>query len=199
MEEYGTIKRLKVYNNIHTSNNKALVCFETKEEAQRVIADINRYPEWKALLYHSGHKIQENREDGQNDTNNLAEEKNSKKIQTYHQRLENNNEEIIAIHNMDTKEIECHACELKGHKIKECQTKQNIYIVNLKKTLRSKLEIQEKMQQYGNIKNIKVRRDRYCYEINEAMVCYTTQKEAEEAISQINKGTEWHAEIYQNR
>ena len=55
------------------------------------------------------------------------------------------------------------------------------------------------MQQYGNIKSIKVRHDRYGYEINEAMICYTTQKEAEEAISQINKRTEWHAEIYQNR
>ena len=63
--------------------------------------------------------------------------------------------------------MECHACGLKGHKIKECQTKQNIYIVNLKKTVRSKLEIQEEMQQYGNIKSIKVRRDRYGYEINE--------------------------------
>ena len=31
------------------------------------------------------------------------------------------------------------------------------------------------------------------------MICHTTQKEAEEAITQINKGTEWHAEIYQNR
>ena len=47
--------------------------------------------------------------------------------------------------------------------------------------------------------NIKVRRDRHGYEINEAMICYTTQKETEEAITQINKGTEWHAEIYQNR
>ena len=27
MEEYGTIKRLKVYNNIHTNNNKVLICF----------------------------------------------------------------------------------------------------------------------------------------------------------------------------
>ena len=53
MEEYGTIKRLKVYNNIHTNNNKALICFETKEEAQRAIADINRYPGWKASLYYS--------------------------------------------------------------------------------------------------------------------------------------------------
>ena len=47
--------------------------------------------------------------------------------------------------------------------------------------------------------NIKVRRDRHGYEINEAMICYTTQKETEEATTQINKGTEWHAEIYQNR
>ena len=28
--------------------------------------------------------------------------------------------------------MKCHACGLKGHKIKECQTKENIYIVNLK-------------------------------------------------------------------
>ena len=80
MEEYGTIKRLKVYNNIHTNNNKALICFETKEEAQRAIADINRYFGWKASLYYSRRKIKENREEGQSDTNHLTEEKNSKKI-----------------------------------------------------------------------------------------------------------------------
>ena len=51
--------------------------------------------------------------------------------------------------------MECHACRLKGHKIKEWQTKQNIYIANLKETIRSKLEIQDEMQQYGNIKSIK--------------------------------------------
>ena len=95
--------------------------------------------------------------------------------------------------------MERHACGLKGHKIKECQTKQNIYIVNLKKIVKSKLEIREEMQQHGNIKSIKVRRDRHGYEINEAMICSPTQKQAEEAITQINKGTEWHAEIYQNR
>ena len=31
------------------------------------------------------------------------------------------------------------------------------------------------------------------------MVCYTTQKEAEGTITQISKGVEWHAEMYQNR
>ena len=77
--------------------------------------------------------------------------------------------------------------------------KTNIYIVNLKKTLRQKPEIQEEMLQYGKMKSIKVRQERYDYEINEAMVRYTIQTEAEEAISQINKGTVWHAEIYQNR
>ena len=48
------------------------------------------------------------------------------------------------------------------------------------------------MQQYGNIKSMR-------YEINEAILCYTTQNETKEAITQINKGTTWHAEIYQNR
>ena len=59
--------------------------------------------------------------------------------------------------------------------------------------------MQEEMQQYENIKSIKLRCDRHGYEINEAMVWYTTQREAEEAIDEINKGTEWHVEIYQNR
>ena len=44
MEEYGTIKRLKFLNNTHINNDKALICFETKEQAQRAIAEINQYP-----------------------------------------------------------------------------------------------------------------------------------------------------------
>ena len=53
MEEYGTIKRLKFLNNTHINNGKTLICFETKEQAQRAIADINQYPGWKASLYYT--------------------------------------------------------------------------------------------------------------------------------------------------
>ena len=68
------------------------------------------------------------------------------------------------------------------------------YIVNVKETLiKTKTRntgrnaaIWKEVQQYGNIKSIKVRHDIYCYAINEARVCYTTQKEAEEAVSQVN-------------
>ena len=73
MEEYGTIKRLKVQNNIHTNNRKALICFETKEETQRAIADINLYPGWKASLYYGRCKIQQNQEEGQSDSDNSTE------------------------------------------------------------------------------------------------------------------------------
>ena len=73
MEEYGTIKRLNVRNKIHANNGKRLllfvllpwiqiICFKTKEEAQRAIVDINQYPGWKASLYYSRYKIQENQE-----------------------------------------------------------------------------------------------------------------------------------------
>ena len=71
--------------------------------------------------------MQENRE-GQSNTNNLTKEKNRKEIQTYHKRHEDNNEEKLEINNTDANNMECHACGLKGYKIKECQTKQNIYI-----------------------------------------------------------------------
>ena len=82
MEEYGTINRLKVQNKIHANNGKTLICFETNEEAQRAMADINRYPGRKASLYYSRCKIQENQEKGPSDTNNSAEKKNRKKNQT---------------------------------------------------------------------------------------------------------------------
>ena len=78
MDEDGTIKRLGVQNKTHSNNNKALICCETKEEAQREI-DINQYPEWKASLYYSRHKIQEYQEECQTDTNILTEGKNKKK------------------------------------------------------------------------------------------------------------------------
>ena len=79
MEEYGTIKRLKVRNKIHANNGKAPICFETKEEAQRAIADINHYPGWKASLYYRRNRIQENQEKDSSDTNNSAEKKNREK------------------------------------------------------------------------------------------------------------------------
>ena len=75
MEEYWTIKKLKLPNNIH----KVLICFETNEEAQREVADGNQYSGWKAsdTKYRKIEKkvkqkqlIQQNRKTG-------------KKIQTY--------------------------------------------------------------------------------------------------------------------
>ena len=75
MEKYGTIKRLNVRNKIHANNGKRLllfvllpwfqiICSKTKEEAQTAIVDINQYPGWKASLYYSRYKIQENQEKG---------------------------------------------------------------------------------------------------------------------------------------
>ena len=78
---------------------------------------------WKALVYYSRNKTQENWE-GQTNTKNLTEDKKRKRIHIYYHRHDDSNEEIIAIHNTDEYETECHAYGLKGHKVKECQTKQ---------------------------------------------------------------------------
>ena len=125
------------------------------------VADINQYPGWKASLHFSRHEIQKNCKEGQTDTNISTEEKTREKIQTYHKRHGDNDGETMIMNDTGSNEMECCACGLKGHKFKECQTKQNIYIVNLKKTLISKLKIQEEIQKYGNIKGIKVRHNLY--------------------------------------
>lgn len=96
VEEYAGIKRLKVQNNILTNKNNNLVCFETKEEVQRVKADINQYSGWKASLYCNIHTIQENREESQTE------------IQT-----------------TDTNEMECHVWGLKVEKIIKTNVNQN--------------------------------------------------------------------------
>ena len=89
------------------------------------------------------HKIQKNREESQTETINSTEQKNREKNPNLSQRHEDKHEEAIVIHNTDANKMGCYICELNYHRTKECQTKHNIYIVNLKKTLRSKLEIQE--------------------------------------------------------
>ena len=141
MEECWTIKKLKLPNNIHTNNNKLLICFETNEEAQIEVAD----QKTQSVFWIEGfrHKIQKNRQEGQTETINSTEQKNRKKNSNLSQRHENKHEETIVIHNTDANKMDCYICELNYHRNKECQTKHNIYIVNLKKTLRSKLEIQE--------------------------------------------------------
>ena len=65
-----------------------------------MIQNCCQFPGWKALVYYSWHKIQENWED-QTDTKNLTENKNRKRIQIYYQRHDDSNEEIIVIHNAD--------------------------------------------------------------------------------------------------
>ena len=56
VEELGSIKRLKVQNNINKNKNNTLICFETKEEVLRVKADINQYPGWNASLYYTQYR-----------------------------------------------------------------------------------------------------------------------------------------------
>ena len=110
----------------------------------------------------------------------------------WHERHRANDEEIMVIHNIDANKMECHACGLKGHKINKCQTKY-LHDLNLYKRLRSKLEIQEEMQQYENIKTIKVRHDRCGYKIKTRQLNVTQHKKRQKYSAKL------HAEIYQNR
>ena len=207
MEDYGMVKNIKLKDNNNKTYNEALICFETEEIAQRAIIDINQYPGWKAAIYSY-------RQIGQNSTGRQRQEETNEKMDVrkrtedklQQQELAKNKEPIQKEDstgtnfegNKEEREIECLACGKKGHKIRECIEQQNIYVVNLNQDVKTQREIQDEMRQYGKIKSIKIR-ERYGYETNEAMICFTTKREAEKAIIELRKGSEWRAEMYNNR
>ena len=60
--------------------NKALVCYRTEEEAKRALADINIYQGWRAELYISTGKNEQNRvNEGYREVQNKAMERRQQK------------------------------------------------------------------------------------------------------------------------
>ena len=51
------------------------------------------------------------------------------------------------------------------------------------------------LEEYGNVNNIKTRRNRYL-ERNEALVCYRTAEKAKAALADINMYQGWTTEFY---
>ena len=61
LEEYGKVNNIKTRRNRYLGRNKALVCYRTVEEAKTALADINMYQGWRANLYKSTSKDEQNR------------------------------------------------------------------------------------------------------------------------------------------
>ena len=184
MTEYGKIKSIKV---IHHQNgvteNRAMICYETEKEAQRTITKINRYKGWTAEKYITN-KATRTRNQFKERTNTSSREKETE---------ENDREKINQSGIKD--ERTCYTCGTKEHKIKDCESKLNIFIT-FKENLSSE-ELKRIMEEYGIVKSIKIK-EAQTGQKKQAMVCYSKEREAQEAITEIKGYEGWNAEVYRN-
>ena len=139
MAEYGKIKSIKVFHHQYGgAENRAMICYETEMEAQRSIAEINRYKGWRAEKYK---------------TNKATGTANKLKGRTHISSRETETEEKDREKTNQTKikdERTCYACGTKEHK-----SKLNIFIT-FKENLSSQ-DLRRIMEEDGTVKSIKIK------------------------------------------
>ena len=94
-----------------------------------------------------------------------------------------------------TDERTCYACGTKGHKIKDCQSKVNIFIT-FKENLNSE-ELKRIIEEYGTVKSIKIK-EVQTEQKKQAMACFSKKREVQEAITEIKGYKGWNAEVCRN-
>ena len=89
----------------------------------------------------------------------------------------------------------CYGCGSKEHKIRKCNKKSNIFVTNSERHIIKEEEMRGIMEDYGEVKSIKLRFHPNNTR-NEAMICFSTEEEAQLAITEINTYKGWRAELY---
>ena len=151
-------------------------CLETREQAKLAIKMSNKTKQYVANEYK--HKKQTN-----NRNNNTKE-----KYKRYKKPVEENQHQ-------ETKT--CYACASKEHLIKTFKKNTNLFVTNKEWPDISDKELKYYLKEYGKVKSIKTRRNRYLGR-NEALVCYRTTEDAKTALADINMYQGWTAELYRS-
>ena len=147
-----------------------MICYETEMEAQRAITEINRYGGWRAEKYIANKATRTIQGDQFKERTNTS----SRETETKENDSEKTNQSGI------TDERTCYACGTKGHKIKDCESKLNIFIT-FKENLNSE-ELKRMMEEYGTVKSIKIK-EVQTGQKKQAMVCFS-KKEGHKKLSQ---------------
>ena len=87
----------------------------------------------------------------------------------------------------------CHACGSEKHEIKDCESKRNIYIIDLARNQIIEHKLRKELEKYGEVKSMRVRQDKYKKKDNVAMACLATKKQAKLAIKMLNKTKQYVA------
>ena len=158
--------------------------YETVMEAQRAITEINKYKGWKAEKYISGKDTRTGNQFKGRPNASL------RKTETIKNDREKTNQTGLK------NERTCSTCGTKAHKIKDCESKHNIFIA-FRENLSSQ-ELKRIMEKYGTVKSIKVNEVQLGQK-NQAIVSFSKKSKAQVAITKIKCYEGWNAEVYRNR
>ena len=86
-------------------------------------------------------------------------------------------------------------CRSKEHKIQKCNKKSNIFVTNSERCKIKEAKMRGIMEEYGEVKSIKLRFHSNNTR-NKAMICFSTEEEAQLAITDMNTYKGWRAELY---
>ena len=89
----------------------------------------------------------------------------------------------------------CYGCGSKEHKIQKCNKKNNIFVTSNERRKMKEEEMRGIMEEYGEVKSLKLRYHPNNTR-NEVMICFSTEEEAQLAITEINTYEGWRAELY---
>ena len=143
--------------------NIAVVIFSTKYSAEKAITGINKTNKYIARKY-------------EYETNSevlLIQETNQEKQST-------------ELQNQKLHPVECYACGSSNHILKDCNKKYNIYVSYREEETLNETEMRQIMEEYGKVKKVRIKRDRYGYQQQRAMICFSNKKEAAIAIKERN-------------
>ena len=112
--------------------------------------------------------------------------------------LTNQEKQRTELQNQKLHPVECYACGSSNHILKDCNKKYNIYVSYREEETLNETEMRQIIEEYGKVKKVRIKHDRYGYQQQRAMICFSIEKEAAIAIKETNKYKRWKPEEYKN-
>ena len=93
----------------------------------------------------------------------------------------------------------CHAFGSEKREIKDCESKRNIYVLDLKRNQIIERNFTEELEKCEKVKSMRVRQDKYGRKDNIGMAFLATGEQAKIAIKMLNKTNHYVANEYKHR
>ena len=178
-EQNQQLKRLLAEKDQHTKT--ILNAQSTNNELEQQVTSLKRVNLELETTIHSLENSQIRRKP---ESNRITRENTSQTLHIIDNNLSNTKQLDPVPQN---KEKLCHACGSEKHEIKDCKSKRNIYIIDLKRNQIIEHKLRKELEKYGEVKSMRVRQDKHGRKGNIGMACLATEEQAKLAIKMLSK------------